>query len=99
MLLAAPLEAGTCFYIDTGKDFFAGRAMGICWVHENTGMHQEPSSKKVIQLQEEPTALPWMTFLCPNRYLRKIHVCLEADFCPITQFFLNDNFTLRGMNI
>lgn len=52
-----------------------------------------------MHFKEKQYALSWITFLCPNRYLRKIHIYPEVDFCPITQFFLSDNFTLRGMNI
>lgn len=60
---------------------------------------KNPAPKKWFNFKEKQSALPWMTFLCPNRYLREIHVYPEANFCSITQSFLSDNFTLRGMNV
>lgn len=71
MFLAAPLEAATRFYIHTEKDFFAGITMGICWIHENIGMQQEPSSKKVIQLQGEAICITLDDFSLPQQTLKK----------------------------
>lgn len=71
MLLAAPLEAGTCFYTHTKRDFFAGITMGVCWVHENTGMQRKPSSKKVIQLQGETICITLGDFSLPQQTLKK----------------------------
>lgn len=71
MLLAGPLEDGTCFYIPTEKDFVAGIIMGVCWVHENTGMQQEPSSKKVIQLPGEEICITLDDFSLPQQTLKK----------------------------